>query len=244
MKPLKEFFESGQTIPWIETQNTVAFLRPVPDILVWTPGPTARVAEFLCLCQISLAPTQVLLRSLALGDVAADAAIAEEPAPGVEAGLAADLVEPLLAVLHAGEAEIEEPLVRGEHRAVRGPARLVGRGGRNLPARPTQLEAEVAYPDVGLAELDRAVAVLGVGLPEEIARDLGQVAEARLGVGERQRGALALGDVSHRAHKFAVAGCIPCCVSQGVDVLGSPIRQQQTIGMLEIGGAFGSTFNN
>src|SRR5689334_12125380 len=29
MNPLKEFFESGQTILWIETQNTVAFLRPL-----------------------------------------------------------------------------------------------------------------------------------------------------------------------------------------------------------------------
>src|SRR2546429_5560734 len=42
MKPLKELFESGQTILWIETQNTVAFLRPVPDTLVWTPCPADR----------------------------------------------------------------------------------------------------------------------------------------------------------------------------------------------------------
>src|SRR4051812_42214923 len=65
------------------------------------------------------------LGALALGDVAADAAIAEEAAPGVEAGLAADLVEPLRAVLHAGEAEIHDPLMRVAHRAMRRPARLV-----------------------------------------------------------------------------------------------------------------------
>src|SRR5712671_810216 len=69
MNPLKEFLESGQTILWIETQNTVTFLRPVPDILVWTPCPASRLAEFLRLCQISLALTQLLLRALAVGDV-------------------------------------------------------------------------------------------------------------------------------------------------------------------------------
>src|SRR5258706_13392 len=47
MNPLKEFLESGQTILWIETQNTVAFLRPVPDILVWTTCPGSRPAEFM-----------------------------------------------------------------------------------------------------------------------------------------------------------------------------------------------------
>jgi hypothetical protein len=47
MNPLKEFFESGQTILWIETQNTVAFLRPVRDILLWAPCPTACLAESL-----------------------------------------------------------------------------------------------------------------------------------------------------------------------------------------------------
>src|SRR5229473_7008956 len=66
MNPLKEFFESGQTILWIETQNTVAFLRPVPDILVRTPCPASRLAEFLRLGKISLALTQLLLRALAV----------------------------------------------------------------------------------------------------------------------------------------------------------------------------------
>src|SRR5882724_5240326 len=69
MNPLKEFFESGQTILWIETQNTIAFLRPVPDILIWTPCPASRLAEFLRLGKISLALTQLLLRALALSDI-------------------------------------------------------------------------------------------------------------------------------------------------------------------------------
>ena len=54
MNSLDEFFHSGRTIPGIKTQNAVAFLRPIPDVGVGTPGPTARVAEFLCLCQIGL----------------------------------------------------------------------------------------------------------------------------------------------------------------------------------------------
>jgi hypothetical protein len=52
MEPLKEVFEAGRAILWIESQNTVAFLRPVPNILVRTPGPTACLAEFLRLRQI------------------------------------------------------------------------------------------------------------------------------------------------------------------------------------------------
>src|SRR4029077_5664089 len=49
MNPLIVVFLSGQTILWIETQNTIAFLRPVPDTLLWTPCPATCVAEFLCL---------------------------------------------------------------------------------------------------------------------------------------------------------------------------------------------------
>src|SRR5258708_4539348 len=83
MNPLKEFFESGQTILWIETQNTVAFLRPVPDILVWTPCPTACLAESLRLRQVRFAAPEGFLGRLALGDVgyrsAPEAACVTEP---------------------------------------------------------------------------------------------------------------------------------------------------------------------
>src|SRR3954454_16359769 len=51
MNPFDQFVDPGQTIPWVKTQNAVAFLRPIPDVGVGTPGPTARVADFLCLCQ-------------------------------------------------------------------------------------------------------------------------------------------------------------------------------------------------
>src|SRR6266496_5977284 len=55
---LKEFFESGQPLPRIETQNSVAFVRPVPDTILETPGPAARVAETLRLPHVSLALAQ------------------------------------------------------------------------------------------------------------------------------------------------------------------------------------------
>src|SRR5260370_32093612 len=64
MKPLKEVFESGQTILWIETQNTVAFLRPVPDILLWTPGPAAGLAQPLRFRQVRFTSSEGLLRPL------------------------------------------------------------------------------------------------------------------------------------------------------------------------------------
>src|SRR5258708_5634100 len=69
MNSLDEFFGSRHTIPWIKTQNSIAFLRPMSEVGARTPGPTARVAEFLSLRQISLAPTQLLLRALAVSDV-------------------------------------------------------------------------------------------------------------------------------------------------------------------------------
>src|SRR6202040_4263130 len=52
MNSLDEFFHSGRTIPWIKTQNAVAFLRPIPDVGVGTPRSTACVTEFLRFCQI------------------------------------------------------------------------------------------------------------------------------------------------------------------------------------------------
>src|SRR5271154_4823700 len=69
MNPLKEFFESWQTILWIETQNTVTFLRPVPDIVVWTPCPTAGLSESLRLRQIRFAALQLLSQLLLLGHI-------------------------------------------------------------------------------------------------------------------------------------------------------------------------------
>src|SRR5260370_31485287 len=69
MNPLKELFESGQTILWIETQNTVAFVRPIPDVLVWTPSPTACLAQPLRFRQVRFTAPEGLLGSLALFDV-------------------------------------------------------------------------------------------------------------------------------------------------------------------------------
>src|ERR1700682_5528009 len=64
MNPLKEVFESGQPILWIETQNTVAVLRPVPDILLWTPGPTAGLAQPLRFRQVRFTAPEGLLGPL------------------------------------------------------------------------------------------------------------------------------------------------------------------------------------
>src|SRR6266481_7415201 len=84
MNPLKEFVESRQAILWIETQNTVAFLRPVPDILVWTPGPTSCLAESLRLRQIRFTLPQSLFGALALGDVNYSAGVLNEIARRAE----------------------------------------------------------------------------------------------------------------------------------------------------------------
>src|SRR4030095_14072929 len=69
MNPLEQFFESRQTIPWIETLNAVAFLRPILDTGFRTPCPTPRLAEFLRICQIRFAAPQSFLSLLALGKI-------------------------------------------------------------------------------------------------------------------------------------------------------------------------------
>src|SRR6266704_2688228 len=69
MNPLDEFFGSGQTIPWIKTHNAVAFLRPMPDVGVWTPCPTAGVAQPLRFRQVRFTAPEGFLGRLALGDV-------------------------------------------------------------------------------------------------------------------------------------------------------------------------------
>src|SRR3954469_16513972 len=69
MNPLKEVFESGQTILWTETQNTVAFLRPVPDILLWTPGPTAGLAQPLRFRQVRFTYSDLFLGALLFAQV-------------------------------------------------------------------------------------------------------------------------------------------------------------------------------
>src|SRR5260221_8636416 len=69
MNPLKKVFESGQTILWIETQNTVAFLRPVPDILLWSPGPTAGLSQPLRFRQVRFTSSDLFLGALLFAQV-------------------------------------------------------------------------------------------------------------------------------------------------------------------------------
>ena len=69
MNSLDELFASGQTIPWIKTQNSVAFRRPIPVVSVGSPGPTACVAEFLRFRQVRFTGPEGLLGRLTLGDI-------------------------------------------------------------------------------------------------------------------------------------------------------------------------------
>src|SRR5258705_6755713 len=109
MNPLKEFFESGQTILWIETLNAVAFLRPILDTVVRTPCPASRLAEFLRLGKISLALTQLLLAReqvavreharqrifQAPGDLLEEPALRGGPGPGMRALVKPEQVRPV-----------------------------------------------------------------------------------------------------------------------------------------------------
>src|SRR5712671_3988663 len=68
MNSLDEFFGSGQTIPRIKAQNAVGFLRPMPDVGVGSPGPTARVAQPLRFRQVRFTAPEGFLCRLTLGD--------------------------------------------------------------------------------------------------------------------------------------------------------------------------------
>src|SRR5258707_15455095 len=70
MNPLKELFALGQAIGWIETQNTIALLRPVIGSTSRSaPGPTAGLAHLLRFRQVPLTAPEVFLGRLALCDV-------------------------------------------------------------------------------------------------------------------------------------------------------------------------------
>ena len=56
-------------MPWIKTQNPVALLGPVPDVLVWTPCPAACFAESLRFRQVRLASAQFLFCAFDRRDV-------------------------------------------------------------------------------------------------------------------------------------------------------------------------------
>src|SRR5258706_12735923 len=70
MNLLKEVFALGQAIGWIETQNTIALLRPVTGSTSRSaPGPTAGLAHLLRFRQVPLTAPEVFLGRPAFGDV-------------------------------------------------------------------------------------------------------------------------------------------------------------------------------
>src|SRR5260370_8974739 len=70
MNLLKEVFAMGQAIGWIETQNTITFLRPVTGSTSRSaPGPTAGLAHLPRFRQVPLTSPEVFLGRLPLCDV-------------------------------------------------------------------------------------------------------------------------------------------------------------------------------
>src|SRR5258705_11751345 len=70
MNLLKEVFALGQAIGWIETQNTIALLRPVTGSTSRSvPGPTAGLAQALRFRQVRFTAPEGFLGRLALGYV-------------------------------------------------------------------------------------------------------------------------------------------------------------------------------
>src|SRR5882724_13424169 len=234
MNPLKEFFESGQAILWIETQNTVAFLRPVPDILVWTPCPASRLAEFLRLGKISLALTQLRLRSLAVGDVDHGTHEFDEITRRAENRMSSGVNVPDGAIwMHEAVVRFKLELVT-DH-----PLYQFCQLGLVIRMNPLEqfFESGETIPwieTLNAVAFFRPIPDVGVGTPGPTARmaEFLCLRQISLALAQRFFSLPLVRDVSHRAHKFAVAGCILCCVSQGVDMFDSPIGHRQTIGML------------
>jgi hypothetical protein len=128
-------------------------------------------------------------RIVARSNVAADAAVADEAAGRVEHRLAAQRAPALDPVLVAPrDLEVAERQARVHRRAVRGPAGGVRPGRRQIPARLADL-ARVDHRVTLRGVLRPDDAVLGVGFPVEVARELDQAAEARLGLSHQVEGA-------------------------------------------------------
>ena len=137
---------------------------------------------------------QALVAS-APGDVAADAAVAEELARGAEHRLAADREKALLAVgIDAADLEITERLARIEGGPMRCPAGGVRVNRRQLPARSS--EHRRARRTMLLGMRGASHAMLAVGLPVEVRGELDQAAKARFALAQRLLGALLVGDVA------------------------------------------------
>ncbi len=121
---------------------------------------------------------QAPLGEALLGDVVADAAVAEEHAVGADARLAGDDVDLARAALvRARDLEVEERLAGREAFEVRAERAGIDLGARDLPEAPAV--------GLGVAEEQRhrpaarepGDAVLGVGLPEPVGGKLGEAAE-------------------------------------------------------------------
>src|SRR5271156_202027 len=70
MDPPKEVFAVGQAIRWIETQNTIALVRPVTGSTSRrAPGPTAGLAHLLRFRQVSLTAPEGLLGPLLFAQI-------------------------------------------------------------------------------------------------------------------------------------------------------------------------------
>src|SRR5207253_1385861 len=125
-----------------------------------------------------------------LGDVAPDAAIAKELARRPEHRLAADREEALLAIgVDAPDLEIAERPSPVEVGAVRRPAGGVGMDRGDFPARLA--DDRLARRSVFVGVRRASDAVLGVGLPVEIRRQLRQAAKARFALAHHTFGLLA-----------------------------------------------------
>src|SRR4051812_7594173 len=141
-----------------------------------------------------------LARRRDLAHVAPDAAIAEERAVGVVARLAAyrEMARDAIAD-RPRDLEVAERHAGLDHLLVHGPGGLVRADRGHFPRRLA--ERAVAYRGrrVAWPVHDARQAMLYVRLPEEVARELCEAAEARLAVAQRILGAAALQELAEQA---------------------------------------------
>ena len=137
-----------------------------------------------------------------LRDVAPDAAVAKELARRPEHRLAADRQEALLAIgVNAPDLEIAEWPSRVEMCAVRRPAGGVGMDRRDFPARLA--DDRLARRAMSLGVRRAPDAVLDVGLPVEVGRQLRQAAKARFALAHHTFGLLAAQELAELAADHA-----------------------------------------
>ena len=204
----QERIARGMAVPVVDLLEAVEIHEHAGDLVALAPRALDRLLERRRKAHAVGEPGQriavgergdALARERDLGDVAPDAAIAEEQALRVVARLAAHREVARGSVRQpARDLEVAERQPALKRCPVRLPAGLVGAHRSELPRRLAKLSI-ADRRGVARAVHHAREPVLGVAFPEKVARELREAAKARLALAQRFLGVLPLQELAEQA---------------------------------------------